>query len=204
MHKRYLLLFDYGGVLGYDHLEGPEMKLAQIMSVPVDEMNRRLSEKSFHGRAFRENRMTEYEFWAEVGGDALKRYQPNELTKMWMDTYSLNQEFYDFCISLRSNSWVGILTNIDVARSNLLEKILSVENSFDFYFPSYKFGVSKDSFELWNKVNDEIKEQIPDIKIVYIDDRIEHIVSAEKFNWKGILYTSLPELKAKLESIINC
>lgn len=203
MNKKHLLLFDYGGVLGYDHLKGPEQKLAQIMGVSVDEMNSRLSEKSFYGRAFRENKMSEYDFWAKVGENALKHYQPNKLTQMWMDTYSLNQEFYDFCISLRQKSWVGVLTNIDVARSNLLKVILNVENSFDFYFPSYEFGFSKDAPELWNKVDKILKKQLSDIRIIYIDDRKEHVNSAQRINWEGVLYKNLPELKIELKSIIN-
>ena len=203
MNKKNVLLFDYGGVLGHDHLEEAERKLAQIMNVSVDEMNRRLSEKSFYGRAFRENKMTEYDFWEKVGGDALEQYQPNELTQMWMDTYSLNREFYEFCGSLRLSSWVGVLTNIDIARSNLLKIILNVDNSFDFYFPSYEFGFSKDAPELWHKIDEAVRQRLSDIMIIYIDDRKEHVSSAQRINWKGILYKNLPDLKMELESIIN-
>ncbi|HEY9605543.1 MAG TPA: hypothetical protein V6C85_28325, partial [Allocoleopsis sp.] len=61
-----LLLVDYGGVLGDHHQEPAESELAAALQVSVEQSRILLSENSEQGRAFRENKITETEFWNRV------------------------------------------------------------------------------------------------------------------------------------------
>ena len=197
-----VILLDYGGVLGYDHLIENEVLLGSKMGITPDELNERTSEKSKIGRAFRENRVSELEFWRNVSlNDFLTESMAHDFTKMWMDTYSLNKDMMSYLQSLRKCSIkVGVLTNIDIARSRLLEGILDIERNLDYYYPSYKYGFSKDSIQLWRLIKDELS----DIKrVVYVDDRTEHIQSAKDVGWIGVQYTTLSDLSNQIDTILS-
>lgn len=184
-----IILFDYGGVLGRDHILKYEKILANALGLTCEEVNKRVSEKSMIGKAFRENKVTEIEFWREVSeNNNIDENTASLYTKMWMDTYCLNESLMSFLQQLRKNNKVGVLTNIDIGRSRLLKEILDSNNNLDYYLPSYLFGYSKDTTQLWTLVNEKLLEDYADIDVFYIDDRIEHINSAKKIGWTCIKY----------------
>ena len=104
---------------------------------------------------------------------------------------------------LRQNIQIGILTNIDAGRSRLLEKILDIDNNLDYYFPSYVFGFSKDTAQLWDLVNRELATINGSVNVIYVDDRAEHVLSAERIGWKGIRYYNLEQLKKQLNLLLE-
>ena len=199
-----ILLLDYGGVLGYDHLLEEEELLANTVGLTQAELNNRISEKSDVGRDFRENRITEVEFWRIVAqNNTIDEHFAHILTGMWMDTYCLNNTMMNYLQELRQRIKIGILTNIDIGRSKLLEKILDIDDNLDYYFPSYIFGFSKDTTQLWNLVNKELAKDNSSVDIIYVDDRAEHVLSAEKIGWKGIRYYNLEQLRKQLDLLFE-
>lgn len=199
-----ILLFDYGGVLGYDHLLEKEELLAKTVGLTQAELNNRISEKSVAGRAFRENKITEVEFWRIVSQNTtIDEYFAHILTNMWMDTYSLNISMMHYLQQLRQKVKIGVLTNIDIGRSRLLEKILDVNNNLDYYFPSYFYSFSKDTEQLWMLVNKELEKDNISVDVIYVNDRPEHVLSAEKIGWKGIKYFDLEQLKKQLGLLLE-
>lgn len=107
-----------------------------------------------------------------------------------MDTYSLNNSMMKYLQKLRQNIQIGILTNIDAGRSRLLEKILDIDTNLDYYFPSYVFGFSKDTAQLWDLVNRELATVNGSVNVIYVDDRAEHVLSAARIVDK---YSEKPE-----------
>lgn len=199
-----ILLLDYGGVLGYDHLLEQEELLANTIGLTQTELNNRISEKSVVGRDFRENKITEVEFWRIVSQkNTIDEHFAHILTGMWMDTYSPNKSMMNYLQQLRQKIRIGILTNIDVGRSRLLENILDINNTLDYYFPSYIFGFSKDTMQLWKLVNRELTKENSSSDIIYVDDRVEHILSAERIGWKGIRYYNFGQLKKQLDLLFK-
>lgn len=199
-----ILLLDYGGVLGYDHLLEQKELLADMVGLTQAELNNRISEKSVVGRDFRENKITEVEFWRIVSQNRTidKRFA-HILTDMWMDTYSLNESMMNYLQQLRQKIRIGILTNIDVGRSRLLENILDIDHNLDYYFPSYIFGFSKDTVQLWDLVNKELAKDNSPVDVIYVDDRAEHVLSAERIGWKGIRYYNLEQFKKQLDLLLE-
>lgn len=122
---------------------------------------------------------------------------------MWMDTYSLNNSMMKYLQKLRQNIQIGILTNIDAGRSRLLEKILDIDTNLDYYFPSYVFGFSKDTAQLWDLVNRELATVNGSVNVIYVDDRAEHVLSAARIGWKGIRYYNLEQLKKQLDLLLE-
>ena len=199
-----ILLLDYGGVLGYDHLLEQEELLANTVGLTQAELNNRISEKSVVGRDFRENKITEVEFWRIVSQNStIDEHSANILTGMWMDTYNLNNSMKKYLQKLRQNIQIGILTNIDAGRSRLLEKILDIDTNLDYYFPSYVFGFSKDTAQLWDLVNRELATVNGSVNVIYVDDRAEHVLSAARIGWKGIRYYNLEQLKKQVDLLLE-
>lgn len=199
-----IVLVDYGGVLGIDHIIEFEKKLAKIFEISINELNNRLSEKSILGKAFRENKITEIDFWQKISNDnTVDRQQAKLFTQMWMDTYCLNDIMMEYLLNLKNYAKIGVLTNIDIGRSELLLKILNAKENFDYYFPSYQFESSKDTNELWQKVDTLLSKGNKDIEVMYIDDRIEHVLSAKKVGWSSFQFTDFIDFKNKIESFLE-
>lgn len=100
---------------------------------------------------------------------------------------------------LRQKIKIGVLTNIDIGRSRLLERILDINNNLDYYFPSYIFGFSKDTTQLWDLINKELLKDSGFVDVIYVDDREEHVISAERIGWKGIRYYNFEQFKKQFE-----
>lgn len=193
-----ILLVDYGGVLGFDHIIEKEELLAHELGLSQVDLNNRISEKSVIGRLYREHKLTEVEFWRQVGPTkVIDEEIASRLTQMWMDTYALNTDMLNFLQGLRKTIKVGILTNIDEGRSNLLTRIVGIEDNMDIYFPSYRYGYSKDNSKLWRMIARELEGN----QVIYVDDRPEHVQSANAVGWKGIKYFDLEVLKRQLGEI---
>jgi len=200
-----IALFDYGGVVGFDHVDPAERDLMKIFKASREEINSLLSEKSEQGRLFREGLISEKVFWDIVAKRKKVKpaVTPRKLTQLWMNTYENNIEILELIAKVRQKKClVGILTNIDVARSRLLSVKIDIKNNFDFYLPSFRFNCSKDSSELWFKINSMLKEEkISDV--FYCDDRIEHVNSANNVGWIGVRYIDPNNLKENIETFLG-
>lgn len=149
----HLLLIDYGGVLGRHHLEPAESTLAAMLHVSVPVSRQLLSKRSPQGKAFREDEISEVEFWTRVitqtpVEQALDEQLVARLSDLWAETYSLDPLVLTICQRARYKAKVGVLTNIDRARSRYLEKVVRINDLVDVYLPSYRFRATKPSENL--------------------------------------------------------
>lgn len=190
-HDR-LLLLDYGGVLGDHYQEPAECTLASLLHVDVPACRGLLSEKRDLGRAFREGRLTEEEFWRGVAARAGVHFSdlPGSaaLSRLWIETYHLNEEIMELLLACRTNAYIGVLTNVDRARSEFLERILRLPERLDIYLPSYRFGAIKPDVELWRRADAAIAEKLGVVTTYYCDDRSTHVSACSAFGWRGLLY----------------
>lgn len=200
------LIVDYGGVLGNNHQEPAESNLAELLGVDVEICRNLVSEKSKQGAAFREDKISEIEFWdsvIELSGGELKGKAPYKLlSKLWAETYALNKNVLGMLRMVRKNTPIGILSNIDRSRSDYLINIVGILDEVDIYLPSYRFRTIKPKAELWNMSNIEIKKKYgEDVHVIYVDDREKHINASQKFGWEGILFTGEENLYSSLNNL---
>lgn len=198
-----ILVLDYGGVLGEHYQEPAESELSTILGITKQRLRELLSERSEQGQAFREDRMTEDEFWDRiatlVGMPLSNRPHNSLLSRLWAETYKLNQQVLSIIHAVRTKIPVGIITNIDRARSNYLIDKVGILSFIDIYLPSYQFRTIKPAKEIWLTANAEIHSRFGTVKIFYVDDRSSHIEAAKQFaGWYGILYVNPNQLKEKL------
>lgn len=78
-----------------------------------------------------------------------------------------------------------------------------IDTNLDYYFPSYVFGFSKDTAQLWDLVNRELATVNGSVNVIYVDDRAEHVLSAARIGWKGIRYYNLEQLKKQLDLLLE-
>ena len=52
--------------------------------------------------------------------------------------------------------------------------------------------------EKWFPKSKKLEKENSSADIIYVDDRAEHVLSAEKIGWKGIRYYNLEQLKKQL------
>jgi FMN phosphatase YigB (HAD superfamily) len=201
MKDKRILIVDYGGVLGHNHLDFAENKLAETFNVSRNKICELLSEKSEQGILFRENKISETMFWNIISEKAnlINRPPNNELSLLWAKTYELNTELSKLLSHIQKSTPIGILTNIDKARSHYLLNNISIVQTADFYFPSYKYGFVKSKKELWEIINNIILEKFNnDAIITYVDDRKEHIDTCKLYGWDGLLFKNMTQLKNDL------
>lgn len=205
--KNIIILFDYGGVIAYDHQDPAEEKLMKIFNVDRKKISSLLSEKSEHGAAFREGKISEKEFWETVytlsNSKGKCYYNYSELSILFAKTYKYNIELLSLVQLLRKQCKVGVLTNIDSSRSSYLVNKLHVNDYFDLYYPSFQYNSNKRKADLWMLINKLINNEYPNANIVYFDDRSEHVLSANKIGWMGIKYINIEDFKMKINNLIN-
>ena len=130
-----IILFDYGGVVAKDHQDPAEKELMDIFNVDRKTINSLLSEKTEHGAAFREGKISEKEFWDTVyllsKFKGKCSYTYSELSTLFAKTYEMNMNLLDIIQKIRERYIVGILTNIDYARSCYLVNQLNINIFFD-------------------------------------------------------------------------
>lgn len=201
--KRNVLIVDYGGVLGDHHQEPAESLLGEALGVNRATARRLVSEKSPQGRAFREDRLTEKEFWdrvAKLAGLGRQRPPDKELSQLWAETYEVNSDIVRVLQEVRAKYPVGVLTNIDRARSRYLVEHVGIYDYIDLYLPSYRFGAIKPDSKLWLAVRKEVEEECGGATVFYVDDRETHVEGCGAIGWHGILYENTTQLVEELKT----
>jgi|GEM_PF-3303932 len=201
-----VLIVDYGGVLGEHHQLSAESELARLFRTDIQTIRGLLSEKSEHGCAVRESRITETEFWnrvADLSGIPLNsRPKDSVLSTLWAKTYKIDEKVYSVLSRFRGKVPLGVLTNIDKARSEYLINEVGICSKVDFYFPSYRFGAIKPKPQIWRCVTDELQSNFDcTVEIIYVDDRQSHVKAAGSFGWKGIVYENAIKLEQALDKL---
>lgn len=204
--SRYAIIADYGGVLADHHQEPAESELARILEVDIVRCRMLLSEHSEQGRKFREDALTEAEFWIEVaslaGLPCGKVPSYSVLSRLWAETYKLNSQVLEMLLQYRSIAAIGVLTNIDRARSRYLTEVIEIDKLVDIYLPSFRFRATKYSPVFWREADDMLRASCPGATIIYIDDRLQHVRSCEDIvGWTGLVYKGLPRLRAALDRL---
>lgn len=200
--SRAVLMVDYGGVLGDHHQEPAESKLSELLGKTVAECRKLLSERSDQGRAFREDRITETQFWDwvfQLAGRAHEdRPTDQRLSRLWAETYRLNKDVAGLLGRARRRAAVGVVTNIDRARSRYLVEVVGIDQLVDLYLPSHRFGITKGCPGFWEVTTSEVRRLFGRVTITYVDDRTEHVAAASAAGCVGVQFNGVVGLENEL------
>jgi putative hydrolase of the HAD superfamily len=191
------IIFDADGVL--IHTERFSTTLEREQGITMEQTAPFFAEK-FHacriGAADLKEEIAPYlESWGWTKGvDAFLEY--------WFDIeYNLDKDLIKYIEELRKKGVVCMLgTNQEKRRFDYMSEKIGFKDIFDRVYVSAHLGCAKPEHEYFDK----ILLDLPGIskgEILLVDDRQEHIDSAEKFGIHGEFYTSLENLKKKIESL---
>lgn len=114
--------------------------------------------------------------------------------------YNLDKDLIKFIEELRQKGVVCMLgTNQEKRRFNYMSERIGFVGIFDKVYVSAHLGCAKPEHEFFTKILSDLKD-IDKKEILLVDDRQEHIESAEEYGIHAELYTSLDNLKKKIAS----
>lgn len=206
-----IVIFDWGGVVE-SHFEGEH----NCRSTKVDIINRLNEETKKEDGEIIINKWIEC--GSDVNGKEIGEVSSDEDIKKWFERIKAKfdlkcdyDEFYqayqeesnktkyyknvvDFAHSLKSQCKIGILSNLMSVDKPRIDKHYDL-SKFDYVWLSFELNCRKPDERIYEIVEEQCK--IPPKNILFIDDTLENIISAQKRGWNVCQATALEFDKIK-------
>lgn len=127
------------------------------------------------------NKIQEQDFWINIG---IKNTR--EGMKSFLDEMKLNQEFILQIQNLNKLYSFGILSNLPIEWKNYLEKKFNLTKLFCPRIYSGDIGCEKPQKEIYLEYINSTRNRYSEI--LFIDDKIENLITAKNFRMKTIWY----------------
>ncbi len=132
----------------------------------------------------------------------LTSYSSTEVQSMLQKSLVKHEQLFTYCKELQKRGiQLAVLSNIDASSIKTLFSIYEQNNVFDTIAASGSLGVSKPHHLAYEHVLRSLNVQPKEA--VMIDDSLNNIHGAEAVGMKGIVFTSLDEMKKELEEMIS-
>ena len=189
------VIFDLGGVLISDPAPRMVEYYVKYFGVNLSDFH-----KAFvpFGMDWQEGKITEHMLWKNMmTAFGVKRKLPRSL---WLDgflsAYKENEEMWNVIADLNKRSCkVGLLSNTEPPVMDFVKNISKY--TFDVNIYSCEVGCSKPGKEIYQLAIKKLK--VKPEEIIFIDDKPENVEGAKKVGIKGILYSTLENLKNELQ-----
>ena len=191
------IVFDYGGVLAFpgdfDILKNTYSKL---FGIPVDTFYP-IFRKNWN--LWKTDKLNEVQFWEENSKEFGFDYDFEQVKEILRNINTLNEEIVPLIKGLRTNYKVYILSN--QTREWLGDEIkrFNFNELFDDIFASYDAKSAKPGKEIYLKFLEKFNLKADEC--VFIDDKKENVDTARELGFKGIIFTSLEQLKLDLKKL---
>lgn len=205
--KNKIILFDWGGIVE-SHLTGYGC---------YDALNDVFLTCGYTGERINANTLVKYRLSSiKTENDFAKTYEMMAkdfgLTASFDDYKKIYKEIFDkvdyykdvveFEKSLKNKCYIGILSNLNIYDKDRIDKQLGLKD-YDYVFLSFKYGYRKPDMEFYKIVQDELPFKASDI--LFLDDRLDNILSAKKIGWNAVQITGLEldKIKKICDEFIN-
>lgn len=129
-------------------------------------------------------------------GVPISEEQMNELKKIWMSTWHLNDDMKDLVQKLGKHYRLAVLSNSDPVNSkSYIER--GWYDPFEVVVLSHEEGVLKPDIKIYEKVLESL--ELPAEECVFIDDQEDALAPARALGMKTILYESTDGLENELK-----
>ena len=184
------IVFDWGGVLIENPVEDFAMECSKMIGVNVDSLKIAYSE---FASKFERGRISESELWNKIG-NKLKIDIGNEYS-IWKECfkkiYIPRNNLFNLATQLKKNGYlVSLLSNTEMPTMNFFNE--QNYDMFDYTVFSCIEGFAKPEAELYNILLNKMR--IPAHQSLFIDDKFENIVTAQKIQMKTIHYKNYEDL----------
>lgn len=129
------------------------------------------------------------DYWAEQ-----TQLPITELKREVMHLINLREDAHDFLIALRdAGKDIVLVTNAHPGSLSLKIERTQLDKYFDTLYSTHEFGVTKESQELWQKL--QAKHGFDKEKTLFVDDSLTILESAKTFGIKHLLAVANPDSK---------
>jgi len=192
-----VILFDADGVTIHSEMMFSQ-KLEQDYGIPMEKM------LPFFKGVFQECLFGQADLKEElekVIGDWGWKKTVDEMLKEWFVFENRpDQKMFDFIKELRTQGIKCYLaTNQEIHRGKYLREEMDFNHLFDGLFISAEVGYKKKDPKFFEKIYEQIGEEIPKDHTLFIDDEEENINAAKQVGIATYLFDDLEKLKAFLE-----
>lgn len=193
------IISDLGNVLIFFDNNIFFKKIAEYSPLSEDEV---VSEVLAHlelSRSFDMGKVTPDEFYLQAAQIFKATVDKTTFFSIYNDIFSINMPVVELLKSLQSGYKLVLCSNTDVERFEFVKKKYPEVLLFDKYIVSYEVGFMKPHPRIYEAALEEAGTK-PE-ESVFIDDREENIIAAEKLGLQTILLNPDTNLKHALQKI---
>ena len=137
------------------------------------------------------------EMFESVFNIGLNDEQVDDLRKMYVSNWTVDNKIVEFVMELKKNYVVAVLSNSDPVVSGNLEKN-GYYKLFDFLVLSHRLGFVKPDDEIYKY--SIVKSKVNADEILFIDDQEVNISAAQRNGMKGVVFKDEEQLKVELRN----
>jgi putative hydrolase of the HAD superfamily len=194
-----LILFDLGGVVFTDGKQLFAEKLAGKYGVNQEAVKKALTDKSAY--LYRKGKITKKEFWENFLKKLKIKARINNLETSWASCYQLRPEIVGLIKKLKVHFKVFYLSENTRERVIRLDKKYHFLSLFDGGLFSFDILRRKTETEFYLKLKAITKTDFAEM--LFIDDKIENLKTAEALGIKTVLFTSVKDLQVAIEKLFK-
>ena len=196
--KYKLIIVDLGNVLiNFNHWIAANKFIKFSLSSLDDIRNLLFDSPLLHN--FENGEMTPEDFFLAVREELALDIDYDRFLPIWNEIFYLtsdNLQVYKLLQTLRGQSKIILLSNINQLHFEYLKENFNVFGRFDRLVLSYKIGLRKPESEIFQYTLDLFS--IPAEQAFYIDDREDLIAQARRLSIAGVTFKSFPQLNTVL------
>jgi putative hydrolase of the HAD superfamily len=192
------VVFDYGNVLSLPPDPAAHAELARITGLSAD----RLDSLYWAGRPpYDEGKITGLEFWQKLARAAGLNLKPAELeelneldVRMWVTE---NPAMLAWQLALKQHGLLtAIVSNMGDTVLEQMQREFNWLSRFDVLVWSYQVRIAKPDPAIYRYALEKLGTQ-PE-ETLFIDDRPVNVEAANKMGMKGVVFTTVENLRANL------
>lgn len=193
------LIFDNNGILTTSDAEATLANVSRFLNTPISIL-KPAWEKI--GQPLDEGKITTDEFHKELLKALDLEENLEDLKKVHFESYLPKSNVRNFVLKLGSLHELALLTNFGDAFDECNKK-WKLDKIFDpkKMFVSYKLGVRKPHQDIYLYALDKLSK-LPK-ETIFIDDRKENLIPADRLGMNTILFKNLEQLKQDLKKYIT-
>lgn len=203
MAGSFTIITDLGGVLlAVD--KGPMCaRLADYSSLPLEEIRRHFSNRVLTkiDLGFGKGLLTPRQFYGQMGRKLkLKGLSFEAFVRIYSGIFKRKPDTLNLMRKLSKKHTLAILSNTDALHCRKWSKLLGKDlNLFKQVILSFRVHAAKPGKEIFLEALKKL--EVRPRQCIYIDDRAEYARAAAKVGMKGILFTSVAQLRKDLKKL---
>jgi len=193
------ITFDLDGVY---FVNGKSNFIANLekLGVSKEEATRVFLKSDEMNKLYKEGKMTDQEFWSFAIKEWGIDLTVEEIIKMLIDGYEINEGVVEVVRNIRQNGFkTCICSNNFPARINGLHKRFGFLNDFDVITLSYEVGATKPFQEIFQDLI--FKTNANPEEIVFADDNEDNLIEAKKMRIQTLFYEGFENFLKELKKL---